>query len=370
MTPSLSLRQTIQLNCDISDARHNGIFSLCTLVLKLRNLFKWENRIAPGDEPDPAVILDWIAAKEAYWDTIRDTPLLPLEIDNQAVDPFDLPKINGHLSKSGLFYGAGYGRSLKPIFFLGEKKEERSEDGSPIFILGPELAQELAGPFAMLQEGTIIIRKEPLRFFLWDQLVEVRSAGKMGLKQALDIYDVLTASGGLDRSRLKAKLDWIVDQELPCFIAHEMGELREDSLESEMVQRIVGTFPDSPIEYLTRAIKDVLADTHPGGMFAFIIRGQRKTSLGLHLAFLNGLRKLLTPEIQHAGEQFWQDGDWHGLDRARGECRENNLRRAEQLLHLCRKLDTEPVDAIRAAIDRELLCPLGLSRHPPGNVQK
>ena len=40
--PSEKLLETIRRNCDISDARDAGNFSLCTLFLRLRNIYKWE----------------------------------------------------------------------------------------------------------------------------------------------------------------------------------------------------------------------------------------------------------------------------------------------------------------------------------------
>ena len=48
MTDGLLLK-TIKHNCDISDARDNGIYSICTLVLKLRNLYKWEHGLEPWE---------------------------------------------------------------------------------------------------------------------------------------------------------------------------------------------------------------------------------------------------------------------------------------------------------------------------------
>jgi hypothetical protein len=74
------LTGTIRHNCEISDARDNGIYSICTLVLKLRNLYKWEHRLEPWDEPESAVVLDWIAAKENYWETIAGEEYRPLPV--------------------------------------------------------------------------------------------------------------------------------------------------------------------------------------------------------------------------------------------------------------------------------------------------
>jgi hypothetical protein len=106
MTES-SLLKIIKHNCDISDARDNGIYSICTLVLKLRNLYKWEHGLDPWQEPDSPVLLDWIAAKEEYWETIKDKPFSQIPINGERVDPFLFPIINESLSFDNHIYGAG-----------------------------------------------------------------------------------------------------------------------------------------------------------------------------------------------------------------------------------------------------------------------
>ena len=113
-----SFLKTVKQNCDISDARDNGIYSICTLVLKLRNLYKWENGLEPWQEPDSPILLDWIGAKEEYWETIQDKKFLRIPINGEGVDPFLLPIINEHFSSGNHIYGAGYGRSMKAVFFI------------------------------------------------------------------------------------------------------------------------------------------------------------------------------------------------------------------------------------------------------------
>ena len=60
-TPDPLLLTQIQHNCDVSDARDHGIYSMCSLVLKLRNLYKWERGLEPWSEPDSADLLDVFA---------------------------------------------------------------------------------------------------------------------------------------------------------------------------------------------------------------------------------------------------------------------------------------------------------------------
>ena len=39
-------------NCDIADARHAGLYSICGLALRLRDFYKLENRLSPWVEND------------------------------------------------------------------------------------------------------------------------------------------------------------------------------------------------------------------------------------------------------------------------------------------------------------------------------
>src|SRR5210317_34156 len=223
----ISFLKTVKHNCDISDARDNGIYSICTLVLKLRNLYKWENGLEPWQEPDSSVLLDWIASKEEYWEIIQSKPFSRVPINGEEVDPFQLPFINGHLSSGNHIYGAGYGRSLKAVFFIAEVLEDRFVEGCQAMILGKEKARELSSPFARLQDGIIYIRKDPLRFFFWDQIQEINPSCRIAMQQALGAYGLMKDGCSLDREKLIANFDHVVDEELEIFIYHEVGESQE-----------------------------------------------------------------------------------------------------------------------------------------------
>ena len=55
-------------NCDISDAANAGLYTVCGLALRLRDLYKWEKGLVPWDERDSSEILEWIEQKENRWD--------------------------------------------------------------------------------------------------------------------------------------------------------------------------------------------------------------------------------------------------------------------------------------------------------------
>jgi hypothetical protein len=357
--PHHAFIQTVRRNCDLSDARDNGIYSLCSLILKLRGLYKWEHGLEPWDEPESSVVLEWIEEKETYWETLAGAEYQPLALAGRSLDPFAVTKINNRLTGSGQIYGAGYGRSLKAIFFLAELREERSESDCRILILGHETARELAAPFAMRQENVIIIRREPLRFFFWDQIQEIRSTSRAALRHALALSGV-QVDPTVDRQGFRDQLDAIVDREIPAFIHHEIGELRESALPSQHLQQLIAAFPASPIELAARAVKDALADTHPEGMLGYILATRAETSLGFYAGFLDGIRGVLQPEIIPAFANFLVSRDWRVMEEARLRCRQANLLRAAILGAAAESLASQPAEQVKARIEREILLPLGI----------
>ena len=351
--------RAIQHNCDISDARDNGIYSICTLVLKLRNLYKWEHHVQPWNEPEPGDLLGWIDEKEQYWETITEQEFQSLPMNGEEVDPYDLVTVNNSLHEPGLIYGAGYGRSMKSIFFLAEIDDHYTVEGCPVHILGAEKARELSSPFAMLQDGTIIIRREPLRFFFWDHIQEIRSSSKASLHHALNHYGILN-NCQLDQGKFRDRLDDLVDREIPIFVYHEVGEKLQKTLDSRTLKKIISVFPDSVFELVARGLKDILADTHPQGMIRYIVEEKRDASLGFYVGFLAGLRKELFPDIIEVFDEFLKTGDWQLIEQARVSCRERNSRLAEKMVEIASGLDSEPAERVQYQLSEEILAPLGL----------
>lgn len=358
--PEKTLSKKIQLNCDISDARDHGIYSICILVLKLRNLYKWQMGLDPWDEPEPAVMLDWIDTRENYWQTISEEEFKPLIFDNLSLDPFDIIGINNIVSVKDLYYGAGYGRSMKPVFFLAEILEQQTINECSVVILGKEQARELSGPFALRQEDQIIIRKEQLRFFLWDHLQEILPSAREIMMQVLKKHTAPGNSCRLSNDLLKQELATIVDQEIPTFIHHEIGEMQQTPLGSGVLKSLISEFPDSLIEFFSRSVKDILADTHSKGMLQYIVQEKNELSLGFYISFLNGIRKKLFPEITTAAERFLLQGKggWETIEEARESGWKNNLKRARMIADILNK--SENNDQITHRFKKELFAPLGL----------
>jgi hypothetical protein len=354
--------RTVQRNCDISDAAHCGIYSVCTLVLKLRQLFKWQHGIEPWQEPEPREVLAWIDEKENGWDRILADEFAPLPVNGGMVDSFAVEAVNRELRGAGLYYGAGYGRSLKPVFFLAEIIAETEMEGYPVAILGRELARELASPFAMAQDGHIIIRRDPLRFFLYDQIREVRCSGREPLGHSLRRYEVAAEDGRPDPRLLAERLDAIVEGEMDMFLHHELGEMRISPADRELTRKIALFFPGSAIEFAARAVQDLVADTGTRGLLGYVLEERKETSLGFYVAFLDPLRRALFPEIGPAAAAFFRTGDWEPIEEAVAAGRRRNLARSATIRELCREMHEEDRDRLAAELEEELLRPLGLGR--------
>ena len=157
-----------------------------------------------------------------------------------------------------------------------------------------------------------------------------------------------------------------MEQELDMFIHHEVGESQPNILEGENLKRIIKTFPDSVLEFFARAVKDILADTHSKGLLSYIIRHRRKSSLGFYAGFLDGMRKMLCPEVVAACREFWEDNDWSKVDKARLACRANHELYAAKLQEIGERLTTEPAELVENWAEKELLAPLGLGRPSAG----
>lgn len=349
----------VQNNCNISDARDHGIYTMCTMVLKLRNLYKWEKGIQPWNEPEPAELLDWIECKENYWETISTAEFSPVSVNGKSFQPEDSVGINSAIKDERLHYGCGFGRSLKSVFFLAQVKEVRTIGKVPVVILGKEMATDMAFPFAMAQENVVYIRKEPLRFFLWDQIQELRGSCRVPLHHALGLYGLLT-KGKLDQHKFRKRLDTLVDQELDLFIYHEIGELLQKGFSDGQQRKLIALFPGSAIEHVCRSIKDILADTDPHGPVARCIATQRESSLSFYVGFLDGLRKKFFPEIVSSWERFRGTGDWQIVEDARKACYSRYSSYAELITEIADKSDGCSREQTQRIFYEKVMLPLGI----------
>ena len=299
-------------NCDISDAYHAGMFSICGLALRLRDLYKWEKGLPAWEESDSSEVLEWIEAKENKWENHTDNGFEELTINGKTFDPFDTVGINAILEPHHVFYGAGYARSLKPTFFLADIAEKTNLGENTIYTLGRELARDLLTIPALTQDDCVILRQESARLFIWDSIFYIKKSARPALKFALD-------SCGLKDHQPKAlqpHLTEILAALKETYIYHEIGELHDTDFDRDTWREVIGAYPYSPVEYLARAVKDLLADTNDYGTLRYIVKKRKTASLAFYAAFLDGLAKEFFPEFLTSFQEFTRTGDWEVIDLA------------------------------------------------------
>jgi hypothetical protein len=353
------IRQVLD-NCSISDARHAGLYSVCGLALRLRNLYKWEKGLDPWVEGEPSAILEWIGDKEEEWDARAERDFHEITIVGNPYDPFDTRGINGVLESHGVYYGVGYVHSLKPTFFLAVVEDKKQVNGHTVFVLGQELARDLLTVPALSQGDCIILRRESAKLFLWDQIFYVRKSGRDALRFALELHGL----DPLQPQALHRNLEMLCSSEMESYMYHELGEIQDTIFDRDMWREIIGAFPHSPVELLARAVKDLLADTNQYGTLRHIAREDKAASLGLYVAFVGGLTKELFPELTEAFQDFIKTRDWKVIGRAISAGFDTAKHYAESLCRIYRTgREKKDPEWAAAEIEKQLLVPLGVGRH-------
>lgn len=350
MMPDLeeAIRQT-QRNCDISDAHYGGVFSICGLALRLRDLYKWEKGMPPWEEGDPHELLDWIGAREQYWDTLSDRDYAALNLNGRRMDPFDLESVNAALSPLGAYYGAGYARGLKPTFFIAAIESRQEIAGCRIYILGKEMARDLLTLPALSQDRTVLLRRESAQRFLWDQIAYAAPSSRRPLQVAMD------ACGITDQrpSALRRDLYKLLDVQESLHLRHELGEIHETQFERAIWEEIIAAFALTRVELLTRHVKDLLADTHTLGPLRHVCETRSVAGLALYLALADQLAKTLFPELVECFDEFRRTGDWAAVSQVVDAGRAAAQRHAEAIVAIYRQgRDRNDPENIAARINR------------------
>jgi hypothetical protein len=314
-----SIASQVKLNCNISDARHWGSYLPCGLLLRLRDLYRIENRLKPWEPVAPGKIADWIGERERLWEEYQTRDFRDIEINGKRYNPFDVRDISSILSEQGFLYGAGYGEGLKPVFILAEISSRSSLGRYGILIAGREIARDLSTSPAMLQGNTIIARQETANLFLWGKFEEMR-ARKCGgtLFRAFSAYGMTEKMCARHPGEHHAEiLDKITREEIRVYIHHEFGEASQRRVFGRWWKDLLLKLPYSRAELFLRGLKDVLADTCRSGMLSYIIREKKTGSLHFYAALLGGFRRVLSQEMIKAYDDFLRSGEWSVIEKAR-----------------------------------------------------
>jgi len=344
----------IQKNCSIADASHSGLFSLCGLFLRLKDQYNWEEKKPPWSPTSKPRLLQWIEHKEALWLDLQNTPLEPIILNGKSFDVLNSRGLNQTLIPLGLYYGAGYARGLQPTFFLGSTREIRQIKDYTIIVLDRELACDLSLSPAQRQGKIIVLRQEPLRFFLWAKIQETEQFEREATAKALCYYSWDPA---LPPDR---QLESLVKSEQETVLFHELGEASDRTIPRRLWTSLLGLFPFSRVELYLRSLKDLLADTHPQGSLQHIIKERKKGSLAFYLSNLKGLRRALFPEMVSAIQDFFKREDWSIIETTRRQGRQDLINRGNHLNQLGTAVQVSGPDSFLKQFEKECLKPLGL----------
>jgi len=347
------IARQVRANCDISDAQHAGLYSICGLALRLRDLYKWEHRLPPWVEKDSSEILEWIDERENRWERLAENLYAGLHIDGRTYDAFDSAGVNAVLEPCSFLYSAGYARSLKPTFLLAHVENKEQIDGHTVHFLGQELARDLLTIPAMAQDAGIILRRDAARLYLWDKISYIRKSGRPALKFGL-------FHCGLDNpstSELQRNLDKILAVQSQTYIHHEIGEIEDTVFCRETWREIIAAYPHTPVELSARSVKDLLADTGPKGSLRDIINRSDAAALGFFVAFFDGLGKEFFPELPVAFQLFTVSGNWQVIEEAAAAGRRTARKHAETMTAVFREgQNRQDLRWAAKEIETRLLC--------------
>lgn len=344
----------VQRNCHISDAQYAGDLTLCTFLLKMRELYRWENDIPLSQEMPKTDVGDWMNARGQLWDDIETASFEPLPLPRGDIDPFEVRLVNTELVPRGLVYSGGYGRQCKPHFFLGQLARHEQRSGFDIYVSSCEYARDLDAPPGMMLDRTIFVRAEALKRWLWERYEEWSwNKRNEAMGRAIACYP-------FERD-IDMALEAMTETEVESVILHELGEARADAALGEAWPMLLAAVMRSRAEIVARAVRDLYADclsTLPG----LIERGE-PAAIHFYFANLVGMRRKLFPELAAAYRQWLETGDLAGLrDSAR-----LGLERWGETAQTVLALYRERGDEVGAEIEARL-APKEVSKKPPADA--
>jgi hypothetical protein len=305
----------IKRNCDISDAHHWGFYSICGLLMRMRELFQHEHSLLPWDPVPSEDVSRWISEREALWYDLEGQTLNEIVVEGRRYDPFDVDGLNRLLEPLGYVYGSGFGTFNKPQFFLGRLHEKREIYDYVIHSVGTELCRDISLDPALLQGRCIYIRHDALVEIFWDrfQAMKSRQCGSL-LEEVFCRFGIVKETE--QSEDLFRSIEQIVHTASDLFVLHEIGEAFEDDYSEEWLG-IIGSGCDKYGELYLRGTKDLIADTSVMGPLRTIVREQDENLLFLYVVLLDGIRKSLFPEITDSFREYRDTKQWQVIEEAR-----------------------------------------------------
>jgi len=296
----------VRTNCHISDATHATDYTLCVYLLKMREYYRWEKDI-PFDAALPhQALTSWLSEREEQWDSLQGQAFRDIPVNGISHDPFDAATINDGLNALGYVYSGGYGRNMKPVFFLAALERREHYHGYTLMVSGKEYARDLSAPPAMSQGRNIFVRRESLRRLLWEKIEEWRwNRPDNAMQKAISCYNF----DNLPAQSLEA----MTDNELQSATLHEIGEIEAGVRLGSEWEELLAATPHSKAEIMLRSVRDNLADAL--STLPELITGTRVASLHFYMANLTSMRRQLSPGLVAAYENWCRSGSTGQLER-------------------------------------------------------
>ena len=319
-----AVSSAVQFNCDVADANFAGNYTMCTYLLKMRELYRWAQSIDQAEKLQTSSIAKWVSAKEQYWETLEDEEFRQIPVDNHSYDPFDIDAINRAIRPHGLVYSAGYSRSCRPEFYLGALDKVEQYDSYDVMISGREYARDLSASVAMTQGEHVYVRQESIRRMLWEQIEawRWRRSPEGALASALTQFPLESDPAYTLDELLKVQIEYVIN--------HEIGEVAAAELLGEQWQEMLVEHSGTRLEIIARAIRDHLADaiiTLPALMYS-----ANATAIHLYFANLNALRETLFPQLLDVYKHWCRTGSLDPFKRLMHVSQDHWLQQALQLL--------------------------------------
>jgi len=272
----------------------------------LREYFRWEHDIPYQTTLPREQLSAWLTRREDHWDKLEARPFENIPVQGTLHDPFDSTAINKGLNELGYVYSSGYGRNMKPVFFLGELEQRTHHAGYTLLVSGKEYARDLTAPPAMSLDNIIYVRRESLRRMCWEKIEEWRwNQPENAMQKAMLCYDFDSAP--------EQSLEAMTDKELQFVVLHEIGEVQAGKRLGEAWEVMLASMQQSKAELMLRAVRDNLADalsTLPG-----LLNDAEAASVHFYMANMNNMRKALFPEFVSAYEGWTVSGDTRELEQ-------------------------------------------------------
>lgn len=319
------LTETVQHNCHIADASHAGDYTLCIYLLKMRELYRWEQDKSFATNLPNETVGSWLRQREELWDNLEGSEYQDINVESQHISPFESDRINEKLQDHQLIYSGGLGINNRPHFFLAELELTEKHNDYSLYISGKEYARDMSAPPAMSHLNKIFIRKESFRRLLWEQLETWRwNKPDNALGRAFSYYDC--------DNNLDTALAQMTDTEVNNVIQHERGEILAGNILGNKWKELLFSLPYSKASIMLRAIRDHLADSLT--TLPSLLALNSTPSWHFYFGNLSNMRKDLYPSIIEGYNEWYKTGSLNKMKDIIEQGQEHWTQLCQQILLL------------------------------------